>query len=154
MIPVPCVRMELAIWRILIVLRCLLLLELSTKILKRKKKTEWTKPGALIRYRFLATYYCRKFLRDDNAPKQTSNTFIRAVLLYFFFHFIMIFSVVTQEFYDATRKLFQILAKKKTDKKLSCFIASIDIRPGLLSTLQATNSWYDCGSSYLVVEVV
>ncbi len=32
MMPVPCVRMEFAMWRMLIVLRCLLLLERSTKI--------------------------------------------------------------------------------------------------------------------------
>ena len=32
MMPVPCVRIELAIWRILMVFRCLLLLDRSTKI--------------------------------------------------------------------------------------------------------------------------
>lgn len=33
-IPVPCVRMELAMWRMLMVFKCLLLLAFSMKILK------------------------------------------------------------------------------------------------------------------------
>ena len=36
MMPVPCVRIELAMWRILMVFRCLLLLDFSTKIFETK----------------------------------------------------------------------------------------------------------------------
>lgn len=70
MIPVPCVRIELAICRILIVFKCLLLLVRSIKICN-KTNTIHSKHWS-VNLRILELYFIRdnwKVIQEDNIVK-------------------------------------------------------------------------------------